>query len=883
VSVDASDRGGSLLEREETVSALNALLEGVRSSSQGRLLLVGGEAGVGKTSLLRTFCDSQARPVRILWGGCEPLRTPRPLGPLSDIAEITGGQLERSVAGEARPHEVAIALLGELRSRGPTVLVLEDVHWADEATLDVLTLVAAKIGSAPALVLASYRDDELDRSQQLRIVLGELVRGPGRVKVQPLSREGVAQLAGPHGLDAEELYRQTGGNPFFVTEILATGAGEIPDTVRDAVLARAARLSVTARTLLEAVAVVPGHVELDLLEALAGGLLDRLGECLASGMLVQGSAHVAFRHELARLAIEETITPRRRVSLHRAALATLATPAGEELEFARLAHHAEAAGDRDAVLLWAPRAAERAASSGAHRQAASQYARALRFADGLSPGRHADLLARCVDECWLTDQFDAAIEAQEKLLHCRRQVGDRRGEGDALRMLSRLLFFVGRVGEGEALAMEAVELLERLPPGHELAMAYGNVSQRRMVVEDVQGATTWGTRALELARRLDDTEATVYALTNIGAVEFMAESDDGRMKLEQALALAHRHGLEDDAGRAFPSLIFGALRCRELDLADAYLERGLEYCRERGLDTWRLYLLACRARLELHRGRWDEAADSAALVLRDPRSATFARGFALTTLGLVRARRGDPEQFAPLAEEEAVAQSTEELPRIGAVAAARAEAAWLAREHANVKDETEAALSLALTRQARWLVGELAYLRSLAGVEDSLPEGAAAGPYALSIGGDWSAAAERWRELGCPYEAALALADADDEVALRRAHDELVALGGRPAAAIVARRLRERGARGVPRGPRPRTRENAAGLTRRELEVLALVVEGLRNAQIAQRLVLSEKTVDHHVSAVLRKLNVATRVEASAEALRLGLLPDGEQPAAISG
>ncbi len=255
----------------------------------------------------------------------------------------------------------------------------------------------------------------------------------------------------------------------------------------------------------------------------------------------------------------------------------------------------------------------------------------------------------------------------------------------------------------------------------------------------------------------------------------------------------------------------------------------------------------------------------------------------MTSLGLVRARRGDPEHSAPLAEEQAVAGSTEELLRIGPVTAARAEAAWLGGDHAAVKQETDAALSLALGRRARWLVGELAYWRRLAGVDDELADEATAAPYALSIAGDWSEASVLWRKIGCPYEAALALADADDEVALRQAHDELVALGARPAAAIVARRLRARGVRGVPRGPRLRTREYPAGLTRRELEVLVLLAQGLRNAQIAQRLVVSEKTVDHHVSAVLRKLDVRTRGHAGAEALRLGLLPGTAQPPTAPG
>ena len=128
-----------------------------------------------------------------------------------------------------------------------------------------------------------------------------------------------------------------------------------------------------------------------------------------------------------------------------------------------------------------------------------------------------------------------------------------------------------------------------------------------------------------------------------------------------------------------------------------------------------------------------------------------------------------------------------------------------------------------------------------------------------------------WRAIGCPYEAALALADADEEDALRRALDELQQLEARPAAARVIRRLRELGARGLPRGPHPATRRNAGGLTPREQQVLELVAEGLRNTEIAERLVLSTRTVDHHVQAIIRKLGVRTRVEASAAAIRLGL------------
>jgi DNA-binding CsgD family transcriptional regulator len=309
---------------------------------------------------------------------------------------------------------------------------------------------------------------------------------------------------------------------------------------------------------------------------------------------------------------------------------------------------------------------------------------------------------------------------------------------------------------------------------------------------------------------------------------------------------------------------------RRYDIALDHLAAGLEYCTERGLDTFRLYLLGSRARLELDLGRWDAAADSAGLVLGDPRSAQLARTWALATLGLLRSRRDEADATALLVEAHAMVAPTFELDRITQVAAARAEEAWLSGDHATVRQVTDAALTLALDRGDPWAVGELACWRWRAGALDESPPSAAE-PYARQISGDWQGAAELWQEIGCPYEAALARAEADDDETLRRAWDDLRRLGASPAAALVARRLRQRGARGLPRGPRKATRQNPAQLTARELEVLELVAQGLGNAQIAERLFLSQKTVAHHVSAILRKLGVRTRTQASAQAVRLGL------------
>ena len=865
----ATGVGRELLERDDSLSALSEVLATVRSEATGRLLWVGGEAGVGKTALLRRFCEMQDRPVRILWGACEPLLTPRPLGPFLDVAEDVRGQFGQLVADAARPHKVAAALLAELRGRRPTVLVLEDLHWADEATLDVLTLLAGRIGSAPALALASYRDDELDRVPALRLVLGELGRWPTRVKLEPLSVIAVAALADERGVDGADLHVRTGGNPFFVTEVLAAGGERLPETVRDAVRARSARLSPPARKLLEALAVVPGDVEPWLLRALGGELVDRLEECLGSGMLRESPTTIGFRHELARLAVEEAISADRRITLNAVALGALASR--DDPDFARAAHHAEAAGDADGVLLWAPRAAERAAAAGAHREAAAQYERALRFTHERSTAGRGALLERRAEECALSAQIDEAISAQREAVICHRRCGDALREGDALRLLSRLLFTAHRFSEGETAGLAAVQLLERLEAGHELAIAYCNIAQRRANDERLPEATAWAGRALELAQRLDDTEALVHAMCDIGFLEAVAGEQRGRAKLESALQLAQQHGLEAHAARAFTSLVAAALRLRRFGEGDQYLEAGLQYCDERGLDTWRLYLLACRALLEVHRGRWDDAADAAELVMHDAHSVRSARSWALTALGLIRARRGDPEAATALEEAWRLAESSEELHLIGPNGAARAELSWLAGDHSGVVEATDEPLALAVDRGVPWIAGEMAYWRWRAGLRDQLPSQLVAEPYRLSIEGHWERAAELWCEIGCPYEEALALADADDEGVLRQAYDQLQALGARPAAAIVARRLRERGARGLPRGPRRTTRDNPAGLTARELEVLALVSDGLRNAEIARRLVVAEKTVDKHVSAILRKLDVQTRGEAAAQAVRRGL------------
>ena len=855
-----------LLERELSLERLRTGLAAAFTGT-GRLLLVSGEAGVGKTALVSQFCAEQEGAVRTLSGACDSLFTPRPLGPFVEIAQSVGGDLQAVVAGEGKPHDVAGALIAEL-STSPTILVVEDLHWTDEATLDVLRLLARRIVSVGALVVATYRS-ELEVGHPLRVVLGNVAssRAVDRMALEPFSPTAVAELAEPYDVDANDLFATTGGNPFFVTEALLAREERIPATVRDAVLARVAQLAPSARPALEFVAVAHPQTELWLLEAEADP--EDIDACVSSGMLASTPTTVSFRHELARLAVEDSLTPSRARELQRIVLARLQEPLSGDLDLARLAHHAEGAEDAGAVLRFAPAAAQRASSVGAHREAAAQYARAIRFADNLELGSRAALLNGHSFECFLTAQEDESIASVAAAADCYRELGSDAGLGATLRWQGLALLTRGHAAEALSSVQEAITVLERLEPGHELAMAFNLRASIAILDESSDEALTWGTRALELAQQVDSTEARVSALGALGLREALQGSHEGRTQIEEALALAQEAELENQIGRAYVFLGMAASRERSLAAMRRSLTPALAFCEERDLDAWDDVLLAMRGWLELEEGDWNAANATASQVLA--RNCNLSTLQMLVVLGLLRARRGDPDAWTPLNRAGELADETGQLWWTSQVAAAKAEVAWLERKPDVIAEATETAFVVALERRASWPLAELGYWRSRAGIRvDMLDD--ARGPFAAQLQGDWGGAAEAWAAAGCPYQAAIALAEGGDD-ALRNALDELNRLGARPAADMVARRMRERGLT-VTRGPRRSTRDSRAGLTRRETEVLELLAEGLRNAEIADRLILSPRTIDHHVSAILGKLGARTRGEAVAAAARLELLED---------
>ena len=870
-----------LLERDAALAALTEYADDARGGD-GRIVLVAGEAGVGKTALLeeirnRVSGNGAARHgaagVRWLWGACEGSFTPRPLGPVYDVAAQVGGELARACDQDVSRQQIFRALLDALTNHdGLTVLCLEDMHWADEATLDLLRYLAGRLQDAQTMLVVTYRDDGLAPDHPLRITVGELgtQRSTRRIDLPPLSREAVRQLARQAGIAEAELFELTGGNPFLVTEVLECGAHEVPPSAREAVLARVARLSADARKTLEAAAVIGSRVEVDLLRKVANGSAYAIDECLTAGALLSDIDGLRFRHEIARRAIEEALPAYRRAELHQAVLNLLIDTGTRD--DARLAHHAEAAGAAAAALDYAQRAAQAAAGMGAHIEAARQYERALRFAANADPVTRAQLLTALGREHGLIDHWEDAASVQEEALALWRELGDELRSGDSLFMLARTYWRLCRGAESNQAAADAVAMLEQLPTSRELGWACAFLS----VIRFNTGGDGWELllKAKEIAEQFEDMPllATVYNTT--GGIKAW-QGEDGVPDLERALDIALAADDDEQVGRAFANLQETHARDYNLGEAQRLFDAAMDYCAEHDIGVYEHCLRGGQGIVLDKTGRWDEADALLIFDLAERVLSPINKVMKLLVVGVLDARRGRDTASRELDEALALAEGSDEPAYVVEAGIARMEAAWLAGDAEGMRREGTRAM-VGAADQDRWMRGALATWLRRCGLPDT-DLGTVGPSYALTLAGDWRAAANAWHELGVPYEEALALLDSGQADAMHEAARIFERLGATATLARAQAIMRQLGLTSIPRGSRADTRANRFGLTKREQEVLALICEDLTNAEIGAKLFIAEKTVDNHVSSVLSKMNVNSRRAAA----RMSRAADGLEVAAM--
>jgi DNA-binding CsgD family transcriptional regulator/tetratricopeptide (TPR) repeat protein len=860
----------ALLEREAELETLSAAWDSIRAGGSGSVLLVAGESGIGKTWLVRSFAHGHVDEGQLLWGICDPLTTPRPLGPLHDVADRLPSHV-RSALGSAEHGYQVFPEVHRALCAAPYVLVVDDLQWADEATLELLRFLLRRIDVTRSLVVGTYRDEEVGADHPLMPLLGDVARSAAArtVPLRPLTPAAVGALLEETGLDPGHVHRLTGGNSFFVTEIASHPDGPLPVTVRDAVVARMQHLTPHQRSILMLLAVAPNTIPDRSLHEL-GVDLPALQALSASGLMERSERGLRFRHELGRLAIEATVPPGAHASLHRQLLDALEA-AGDDP--AVLTHHAVAAGDADRARAYAVRAGSIASRASSHRTAVQFLRIALERSGEQPPSQRAELLERLSIELYLTDELEEAITACSEAQALRRSDDDRVGAGLDACSLSFYEWYNANRPRAEEHASTAVDLLQGAQHPAGLAVAYASEAYLAYQAGAMDVATRLVATATSIAEDVADEEIKVRVGIVRAAVALALGDQGAREELLGWIRTGVQHGLEEPTSQGYSNIVYLDVEQRRFDDAEQMMAIGLRFAHEHEQPICINWQTGARSRMRLMRGEWRDAVADANLVL-GAGAALLSRTWPMITRGLVAVRTGEPSDHQLLDEAFDLARQIRDPARLLPAASALLERSWI-RGQADPQCEVVAEIAEACAAGSPalgWALGDLLVWMQRVGLAvpevDVVPE-----PYRMLLAGDAGAAAQEWEKLGATYDRALALLDTGEPGPAFQGVSILDGLGADAVAARARQLLRSAGLVGVPARPRHSTRTNPAGLTARQLEVLALVGEGATNADVAQRLYISEKTVDHHVSAILQKLGVRSRIEAAHAARRLGIEP----------
>ncbi len=850
----------TLLERSAPLNEAKHALERLQAGESG-VLVVMGEAGVGKSSLLRAALAAAPPGIRVLRGACDDLVAANPLGP---VREATVGLPVAAVIEAGRPEGVPVALAELFAGPPPTVLAVEDLHWADDATIDVLAYLARRIDRLRLLLLVTLRDDEVAAEHPaerfLAVATGERVQ---RLRLAPLQRASVAQLSAGSGWDSRLLHEITGGNPFYLTETLAAPAdAPVPSSVSDAVMARLRRLSDRTRHAVKIISVWPGLLDFGLAEDLLDGEIDSLAEAEALGVLTVSDDGISFRHELARLATEASLDGLRRRRLRAEVMRALR--ARGEPDLPRLVHFASLCGDARTLAEFAPRAGEQSARLGAHRQALIFYRSALDQERLLPEATLAGVLDEYAWELYNAQRFDDAVRAATRAADLWHRLGRPAAEATVRGRLSRHLFMAGETDAAQRCAASAVELTAGAGAAASgtAEVAAAEVALGALLALDVEA--TGAIEQLQVAERHAREAGRADLVALVRNYQSLARPDLSAVErvglLRDSIELSMSNGAHEFEARGYTNLTELLFRYGRYAELAADLDGWMELTRDRGFTSHSFNLEVHAALLAQRTGRPDEAEDALAQLAARYSDPGMLAVYVVPTYGRLLARRGAPGAEEMLHESWDRARRQRLLIGLGFAGTALLDWAWLHDDRDTALDVVSVWAGYADRPTAGPYWEEIRRYARDVGIET--PPGPASGsadPWDVGLAGEWARAAAEWDRIGDGYEAARELGGSGDVEAMLEAVARFEDVGAVAAARRVRSRLADLGVRSIRRGPSAATRRNPGGLTNRQVDVAELLADGLTNAEMAERLYLSVRTVDAHVSAVLAKLGVSRR------------------------